>query len=519
MTLSRDILLIEDDPEHARAIEEFLVANNFRVTLLPSSSDLEITNYKARANYFLIIVDEVLDFHKEGGFRLILENLVKLDRTTPYILFSEKPQDHRASKAHATPALKFIEKQCIDHAIGPKGFEDLLGAVNGYMEFQIPTFRAPDYLAVRQNMETEIDQYTWSGRTAPDALIAAIDLSGNLVNKIATFASSLNRIGANSENITVGVFGSYGRFEARKSSDMEFSVLYDGDNETIAQATWNRIYRYCREVLNIEVEGQKDIGDLLTSKYVESTRVAVKDIAQIPLNSYSPVYSPSEISDPKWQSMYPHVLFRAYQLLAEMSPVFNQGKMDSIKGAILGIPVDTNGNAFEVLLSEKMKTICEEFVRFVRPNNSKELKDVVKTALFRTLGALAFRVSIIRIVKFERTILATEGGKSRLFQELCAPPFIKLLRMNRSLLTIKTKVKAIPVILSRYALVYEKMSGGITDDGDLDSLEEALNQFEYLFHELRKICDDFGERGKWVFNTDEIASLQRSIIGAVRTRA
>ncbi len=516
MTLSKDILLIEDNPEHVNAIKEFLDASGFEVTSLQSNNDLEITNYKARKNYFIIIVDEILDGLETtsglqlSGFHLIIDKLIKLDRTTPYVLFSREPQSHRISQEHAMPAIKFIQKSFLANALSEECLQDLRNAVSAYQQYQIPTFRIPDYLSMRQNMETEICQFAWDDQDAQRELIDSLDQSGNLVNDIATFSSTLGRIGASSENITVGVFGSYGRFEARPISDIEFSVLFDGDNEEIALSAWNRIYRYCREVINKEVEGQQEIGELLTSEYVKASKATLSS-GSIPLNSYSPIYPPRDILPSEIQQMYPHLLFRMYQILAEMSPVFNQEKMDSIKASVLGFEVGDHSNAIEVLLSEKMKEICETFFTFVQPVDSMGLDKVVKSTTFRTLGVLAFRTSIIRIAKFERSMPKTKGGVSRMFQELCAPPVIKLLRMRRSLQDGK-KDKNLTLILSCYAMVFQKMSKGTPKSTDLRALSEALSAFINFFNEVRDICDEFGEMGKWVFNTDEIASLQKKIL-------
>jgi len=514
MTISRDVLLIEDDLDHAKSIQKALLESDFNVALLQSNEDLEIINYKARANYFVIIVDEVLEFDDLGGFKLIVERLNKLDRTTPYILFSQEPQMHRVSEAYSMPAIKFIDKLFTDKKrknLNDECLNDLINAVQGYQQYQIPTFRTPDYLAIRQNMETEIGQITWDDQDARKGLTNSIDLSGNIVNKIATFSSTLGRIGACSESITVGVFGSYGRFEARPNSDIEFSVIFDGENEEIAQAAWNRIYRYCIEVIGKDVEGKEDIGPLLTSKYVNESKIALSS-GSIPLNSYSPIYCSSDIVVSKAQSMYPHLLFRMYQILAEMSPAFNQEKMDSIKASILDFGICDRCSTSEVLLSEKMKNICETFSTFVRPNDSMELNSVVKTALFRTLGVLAFRLSIIRFVKYERNMLLTEGGVSRMFQELSCPPVIKLLRMRRSLFVAGKECNEIQVILSCYSSVFQKMSENRINCADLESLDEALKSFGTLFEELQKLCLNFSDREKWVFDTKEIDTLRKCII-------
>jgi hypothetical protein len=108
-------------------------------------------------------------------------------------------------------------------------------------------------------------------------------------------------------------------------------------------------------------------------------------------------------------------------------------------------------------------------------------------------------------------MLDNRGGASRLFQELCAPPVIKLLKMRGSL-PDGGMSRQLTLILSRYAQVFQKMSIGKTNTTDLRLLDEALSEFGELFVGLHKICDEFGEMGKWVFDTGKIASVQREII-------
>ena len=503
MTLSSRVLLIEDDIADQDAIRKRMVKDGFQVDVLASSSRLEILNFTAKGDYFVVIVDEQLaglPGEEQSGFRLILRCLWEYDSSMRFIHFSKYVKSYLHGEPHALPAIKFIGKTYY-----PAGdltndcLDQLAVSAQAYFVKQIPTFRVHDYRALLQNYCKDLVSCELNAHTVA-AAIAAVKRSGELLSDIAIFATALSRLGSRSDALTLGVFGSYGRMEASESSDIEFSVLFDSGNIDAAVNAWNRVFRYCRQVHEISVEGEKKIGSLLTKE--QAIELAMAQHLNVPPNAFVPVYCPDVIFDVVNQSSYPHLLFRHYQILAEMCPAFNPDLLDAIKMRIVGYdPSVKKMNTREIFLAKRMEMICYQAFTFVSEDSQRSDESKFKALLFRRVGVLAFRVMLIHHAKNEQ-YLFTKGEVARMFQLLAAPPIIKL-QIAREAFRSHPPIDDLFVrLITTCAVAFDVYMSRTTTAARLKTFREDVHQqFADLFDALeRDPCKDFAGSGAWIFD-------------------
>ena len=514
MTLSNRVLLIEDDANDQQSIGDAIRSAGYELDVLTSSRSLDIYNFTVRSSYFVVIVDEILselEGGNESGFDLIVSVLCKLDSSMRFIHFSKVLGIGRHSSVHALPSIKYLRKERLAEQLSADSLRELVASVEGYYEMQIPSFRVPDYYSVRQIFSGEVERSGLTG-TPAEAISNSIRLSGDKLARLTVFATALSRLGAVSEVLCLCVFGSYGRFEARSESDIELSVLqvFDVDAPIAAPVSaWNKAATYCREVLYLLVEGSSSVGNILSDE--SARKLGVLELLNVQANSFVPVYSVESLVKESNLHLYPHLYFRHYQILSEMLPVFNPDLLDRIKLQVLQCTAESfASDAMDVLLSQRMRTICGLVLEHMSFASSESSKKRFKALLFRTVGVLTFRVMLAHLAKNFR-YPKTESDISRILQLLAAPPIVKLQVVRAAFPAMASPTEVLEKLINICGSGFGLYATSKVDDANLRRFESDVEVHFSRFFALMKSGPyrGFNDRFLWVF--DEVKLELRSM--------
>lgn len=511
MTCSKNILLIEDDVGHQNSIKTKLTEAGFQVDILTSNNDFEILNFTVKKEYFVVIVDEALSGPLGlSGFDLIMTKLWPMDSAMRFIHFSGAPTNTLHSSSVSLPAIKPLlkERTPSDASLKDECLQQLLDTTKAYYDRQVPSFRIPDYEATHQWLYSEL-QRSMLPVHVEKAVADSMRLASEKLSKFTTFASTFCRLGTKSEDITLGVFGSYGRFEPRTDSDIEMCVLSieDINNDAVfsaAVSTWNRAYRFCTQELHLQVEGELEPGILLDSALAK--RRAAPELLNFPTDNYAPVYSCKSLFESKEQHRHAHSYNRLYQVLTEMQPVLNPDLLNAIKRRML-MDTSPDGEIMDVkqvLLSLHVKEMCHSALTHIQANKVDDLNKRFKTFLFRTVGLLSFRILLIYIAH-KHARMNSKSEISQMLQLLTLPVILKLQIVRENYSDIAELNDALSSLISTCGNAFFRFSNHeIKTEDDLEYfISEVWVTFEKAFRVLQTtIGGGMGHTHKWVFELD-----------------
>ena len=201
-----------------------------------------------------------------------------------------------------------------------------------------PNFSTPEYTSSADVLHEQLQRFAADLEVLPgslrlDLVWDCIKRSRGVLNDCAQAAIPFNRIGAECQHIGVGVYGSYGRLEARPSSDVEFAVYYRGEvnslqRKDLALTLWHRMIKYMVFQRKLNVEG----SNLVPKR--ESLIDPLELGSDLP-NRYLPIIDiDALLSESKQRS--PAVRARYYQILTECRSVFNPSFLTWLKTELLG---------------------------------------------------------------------------------------------------------------------------------------------------------------------------------------
>jgi len=322
------VLLIEDNPGHVEQIRGVLNDAGFTVVHFGAWDEEKLYNYKALNPDSQIVISDLrlntrVNASETEGLDLIRAHLWPVDRTTLFVVYSQyMPGEEHRRKFPVEPYWTFVTKQ-VDTKEGPlagDSLAELTAVVKECRRYILPTLEIPTYNA--HGPVSVLEEYVRARPHSHEQLSAArksIEGSCERLNALARAASYYNRAGAESAFIGVGVYGSCGRMEMRRDSDIECSVYYSpgasGANERrkLAVAFWNRITRYMRSEKwvfeGVEMVAENPSGLLLERQATDALE-----------NGYQAVFNSNSILGTP-MTKEPHVRNRHLQILTELRPV------------------------------------------------------------------------------------------------------------------------------------------------------------------------------------------------------
>jgi len=437
------VLLIEDNHTHQEQIRECL-EDEYRISMLDGYDPYELINYKADfPDGQIVIVDLVFPELKVpvAGIEKLKNELWPIDRTALFIVYSGYINEDMA------PNFKEVGLNCtilskgpteVGGRIGPDSLRSLRQVVDKCRQVSSPVLSKPeiDSNLYRQTIEEFIGKYKPMASaddprnsSLPSPYREVFDdirRSTTVISQLTEAAGKFVKAGRQSKFLSIGIFGSAGRLEMRKESDVECTVYYT-DEESIdprslfALTFWNRITRDI-EKLGFPFEGSKRL-DPLTKLFDETT------LGDGLTNQFEPVINKAIVLPNKDSKDFDNLelLNRHFQILMETRPIFNEDFMFELKREILHDRVGGIKDLVSIINSRYMADVLSVFLRKARPVKIDDFTDL-KRFTYRFLNVLALKLYLISKLDAEDIDLSEGDGWRTLFNELCDPGIIKLMR-------------------------------------------------------------------------------------------
>lgn len=431
--MAATILLIEDNPKHKQQIKNILEKENkFKIEHLDNAGDENfLLNFKSiYFNSQIAIVDLKLRETFSEGFELIENYLWKSDRTTYFIIFTESvAAQNQMLKTIVTPHWCLIRKEFDDINTNElkescllnlkKVVDELYKYSNPYLK--MPLYNTTMYLEQINDLANDINNKLFVNKLNR-IVKKSIESSIDLLNKCSEASFGFGRSGMNSLNIGIGLFGSFGRLEARNYSDVEFCCYYaenenTGEMSELACIFWNRLSKYLSHK-EYKVEGEW----LLDDKFGILKHERVPSLNK---SRYLPYLNIQHIIDGDEQKDQ-YLRNRILQILTELKPVFNKEFIYDLKYEIITKKISTEPISIKDIIKHNfMSDICTQFYLDTKPKEMESFKEG-KMFAYRVLHILSIKLFFIGVLEYEEYDLKDVKVREEFFDQLSSPSIIRL---------------------------------------------------------------------------------------------
>lgn len=523
--MAATILLIEDNPKHKQQIEKTLEnEGKYKIEYLDNAGDENfLLNFKSiYFNSQIAIVDLKLRDTYSEGFELIENYLWKSDRTTYFVIFTESITAQSRMLNHiVTPHWCLIQKEtdsinsnelnerCLLNL--KKVVDELYKYSNPYLK--MPLYNTTMYIEQINDLATDYDNKLFVNKLN-QMVKKSIETSIDLLNKCSEASFGFGRSGMNSLNIGIGLFGSFGRLEARDDSDVEFCCYYaenenTGEMSELACIFWNRLSKY------ISYKGYKIEGEwLLDDKFGILKHERVPNLSKSRYLPYINIQHIIDGDDKKDQ----YLRNRKLQILTELKPVFNKEfinkfKYDIIKKYFSVAPISTK----DIIKHNFMNELCTQFYLDTKPSNIKSFKDA-KMFAYRVLHILSIKLYFIGVLEFGDYNLKDEKVREEFFDQLSSPSIIRLYFLYKKCKSEKNnKFKSIlgnyENLFQNYIDLIEKI-WNLSDMKDQnypalrDDVKEVLKYYLLLIQSIERNKNFMVSKNCiWLYSTEDVKRL------------
>jgi hypothetical protein len=516
-TKKTPILIIEDEEEHASAITARL-GSSYDVVHLTSLDKVKLYNYKAtNPDSQIIIVDLVLGTEDDPheGYKTIHLDLWPLDRTTFFIVFSQYLVQKNLPVANRfEPHWAFVSKEVSSGKLSAHCLDNLFSIVEQCTEYSSPSLEIPQYDA--QKWTRQILQYKSRFSIVDSRKTATqnIERSVETLNELANASSQYTKVGAPSRKIAIGIYGSCGRMEMRADSDIECSVYFSGDtNSLVASTFWNRITRYIGSK-NWHYEGRDEIesspvGFLLPDQVGERFE-----------NKFIPLIASDRFIGADFDKE-PEVRDRHFQILTELRPVFNPHFILEMKKEMI-LRNCQSPDLRTIVDSPYTQKIVSQFFMDVQPESLGDWNNL-KRFCYRTLNIFALQLFFIRRLLVDVNLrIQNDDEWNEFFSNLCDPGIVKIIQFEEECRDAEVPkkeknklIKEIEQLTQSYFEIYSQFVE--TEKDERPALRRAavstMQHFVNLLEQMKRI--DFFEpvinRAGWLFGTQRVTDLKNQL--------
>jgi hypothetical protein len=430
------VLVLEDNPRHQSQMRDALICKGYYVEVVSDVEEERLLNYKAgHSGRQIVVVD--LDLGNgandpvHSGMTLARNKIWPLDRATVFVVFSQflgSDLDIPREFNRVDPQCVFVTKEIEgDGLISQGSLTELTDVLAQVARVIIPSIDQPHYTAlgclhsIQSYVRVFAAQDVDFSRIA-QSIVRAVDT----VNELAREAIEYARIGADAAHLSIAVYGSAGRLELRRDSDIEFSVYPEAnDRETLQRSVglWNRMFMFC-EHRGLKPEG----ASIVEGNSPRLLRVA--DVGEPGRNKYAPILPAIWLLDEK-ATRVANIRNRHRQLLFESRAVFNSGALIRLKRGIVDKYVMKGGkDALAVFGSPFWEGLLAQFELDAGLEGFRIRSDI-KTFCHRTMGMFATRLFLIEQIMFAaQSGFTLTGWDDTKFEEMCQPAFLKVLNFS-----------------------------------------------------------------------------------------
>jgi hypothetical protein len=516
------ILIIEDDPEHAGQITQRL-GDAYDAVHVASVDPVKLYNYKATyPNSQIIIVDLVLNTQDNAheGLKTIRYKLWPFDRTAFFVVFSQYLEERTAVDLNTFgPHCAFVKKKvAAGNRLTAKCLRNLVTIVEECVEYSSPLMDSPQYEV--GDWTQQLDEYKLQSKVSLEDSVRDvadnISRSIQVLNELATATTSYAKAGNASRQVAIGIFGSCGRLEMRKDSDIECTVYFrDLTNDLVASTFWNRITRYiaAKADWSYNYEGHKDIKESATGFLLPDQEGEKIENKFFPLIRIERFLEANIDTDPELRD-------RHFQILTELRGVFNPDLIFQMKKEMILKHCGTS-DLRAIVESAYMQKIVSQYFIDLAPQSLEQWGDF-KRFCYRTLNVLALQLFFIRRLAVDTDLRLDDGhGWANLFNSLCDPGIVKVLQFQQvckgTLPAAQSEriMDEVHVLIERYFYMYSRFVN--TQPGERANLRSAtirtIDQFVTVLDNM-KLLEFFRpvrDNQLWLFGTDKIVALKNQL--------
>lgn len=524
------ILLIEDETPHADTIIKQLTAEGCTIEHFESINESDFVDYKMMHPDSKIVI---LDLELKGpdgamvtmkGLDLMKRTLWRIDRTLLFVIFSKHVGLRRlTTKNEVKPVVIEIKKELGADGLPTKqSLENLSKAIKSAKLVALPMMAPPrfteyDVLAPFDEFARRVsDKGIEKPRSQYREMAAE---SVRVMSELSEVASAFSTAGDLARQVTIGVFGSCGRYEIRPDSDIELTAfyfakpgdIYEREIKELAVNFWNRLARSLavREI-GYPYEGK----DQLPEGRMDTSRI---DEEQLP-NRFLPIIPIERLLSANPERV-PHLHDRYLQLLVEVKPVFNKALGQNIRRQILELVAPNLTLARDLARNETLGKLVIQFVKDTVPPRLTDWKNV-KGIIYRYMNVLALHVAVMHTIRFVEWERKDDPELHDLLRLLGEPGVIKLAMFANSAVTENLKfaeaaqnltlsyLKTLSRFRTRYGAQYEDRERE-PDMGMIEDIKVTLEHFASLFDMVRESKQvDLEGCGEWLGNSNEVRSLK-----------
>lgn len=451
------VLIIEDNPNHAKSIEDVLPRDRYVCKHHSAVDSEQIYGYLAQhPDSQILIVDLQLDVASaadpyEEGTHLIRDRLWTYNRTAFFVVFSEFIPDKQVREFNKLePHWSFVQKVSVEGGVKLTADVQLSGASNRVgqktlsqsclekLKVMVDACResAPPPL-IPERLDSfvitqRIQNFSVSRPAHTQIYSAAIDRireSVNVLNMLSAAAEPYVKAGRPSLQLAIGVYGSCGRLEKRpKNSDIEFAVFIEGNRDDVGQPLrelavmfWNRMMFFV-ETQGWEYEGQA-IVNTRNPKILGSDAA---DEAFVLLDKYMPIISAHALVNVDFSKSQSHVRNRHLQILTELRPVFNSELIFRMKKDLIVKNAGQICAVSQLLSAQYIGDLITQAYIDMKPKKLEGFKNK-KRYIYRMVGLAALQLGLIGYALGNDDKLEHDSQWEDLFTFLVLPSLGKIL--------------------------------------------------------------------------------------------
>ncbi len=317
-------------------------------------------------------------------------------------------------------------------------------------------------------------------------------------------------------NISIGLFGSVGRLEMHSRSDVEFVIVYESNesdvNKEHSLLTWN-IVRNAIEEIGFEWEGKQMFE--VDSDYELTTEIYDSYVVENDFpNKYLPIIDIRTLLS-KNMHMDARLKSRYYQLLTELTPIYNPELLDKLKMQMINDNIPGEKSWGSIYHSSFFNEIMGDYYNNTRPEKFLSIEDVKKFC-YRVLNVLMFKISTLKsLIKFDA--LHDEADISLLLKQFNQSPFTRLISLIFE--RIDCTSKEIDYLFNGYIEMFHYFSHYKTTNGDLEISEAArimikniIETIEEIFKIIKRRYPQIFDKSPWLFGENELSELARALV-------
>lgn len=465
------LLILEDTESDKLQIEKIITSMKFIPMCLGGYDFDNFVDYISDVDCARVVILD-LDF---GGSRGVgdgisaMNDMWKIDSTTIFVIFSKHVSNNKLliSEGNLSPSHIQISKEIDDKGLLTEDcLKSLKSAVLDALDGVI-RYTRPPVLPTQEWVKILHDASISSSNDADEidkeileSTIEGLTYCTQTIDKLCVHMQAISNSGKVAKYVGAVVFGSFGRGEARLSSDIEVSILYDCEEDTIkkrardvAVVNWNRAYLSNRggahnfeepresmkklidvnngekvSVLNRERVDEEHIipDDLYTQVDAELIEKGLKD-GFAPIIDITSIKKNITNDNPDL-----NVLNKSFQLLVEYKPLYNPDLIISSQNQVLNIMFSSCLLGRDLGSAEVFRKMIVAFelstVDTRRVNSLKQCKALA----FRLINIYAVRASVIRLGWLDGWTKQKDNKFDLLRTSLSEPGIIKVAKCVNS---------------------------------------------------------------------------------------